>query len=767
MTTARAEALPAGGWRTTRLVRHSVREVPAVQSGLMPSCLGRGCLLITDDGRGVAAALAERLTARGIEAAVTRDVPPEADGVVFLGGLREVADPEDAIAVNRDAFTAARTVAARFTQQGGLFVTVQDTGGDFGLSGRQGDRAWLGGLAALARTLAKEWPEAAVKAIDCECAGRDTGRIADALADELCHGGTLLDVGLHADGRRTTLAVEAEPAPSPVRRWRTSARQPVIGPESVVVATGGARGITAAAMRALAAAHHPRIVLIGRTPLVDEPSLLRAASDEKALKHAIVTDRLRDDGPMPTPSEVGALAQRVLAAREVRSTIGALTDAGSLVRYLPVDVCDTAGLSEALSQVRREWGPVTGLVHGAGILADRPVEAKTAEVFNRVFDVKVRGLRSLLAATAEDPLSFVYLFSSVAAQFGNVGQSDYAMANEVLFQVAAAESARRPQRPVTAIGWGPWQAGMVTSELAGHFRDSGVGLVPVEEGGRAVVATLGAITPGRRILLSADSDRVLPSARRNRQAVIQFGMDDQPQLRDHSINGVAVVPVVFTLDRLVAAARELDPARREVALAEFRVFRRLTVQPGQTRRLTLGVDDRQGSELRICDEDGRPCQAARVTTAASGERYTDWSPLDRPEPFGYADPYDSDALFHGPLFRSLKAVDGISAQGADGTVAGVRERGWPGRYAHTDPAAVDAALQLGVLWAERVLQVATLPMAVGFIRLRTSGALTQPVRCVVRGRHIGSDHVVCDIALLDPGGRARMELLGVSLVRRP
>jgi NAD(P)-dependent dehydrogenase (short-subunit alcohol dehydrogenase family) len=762
VTTALAEP-----GRTVRLVRHTVREVPAVQSGLTPSCLGRGRLLVTDDGRGVAAALVERLTGRGVEAAVTRDVPPEADGVVFLGGLRDVAGPEEAIAVNQEAFTAARTVAARFARRGGLFVTVQDTGGDFGLGGRQGDRAWLGGLAALARTLAKEWPAATVKAIDCERAGRGQDRIADTLADELCHGGTLLDVGLHTDGRRTTLVATAEPAPSPVRQWPAGSRQPVVGPESVVVATGGARGITAAAMLAMAQAHHPHIVLIGRTPLVDEPPLLSAASDEKALKHAIVADRLRGDGPMPTPHEVGALAQRVLAAREVRGTIAALADAGSSVRYVPVDVCDTAALSDALARVRREWGPVTGLVHGAGVLADKPVEAKTPEVFSRVFDVKVRGLRSLLAATAEDPLSFVYLFSSVAAQFGNAGQSDYAMANEVLFQVAAAESVRRPQRPMTAIGWGPWQAGMVTAELAEHFRGSGVGLVPVHEGGRAFVATLGATTRGRRVLVSADGDRVLPGARRQRQAVIRFGMDDQPQLRDHTISGVAVVPVALTLDRLVAAARELDPACREVALAELRVFRRLTVEPGRTRRLALGVDDEPGTVLTIRDEDGRPCQAARVTTAVPGERYADWSPLDRPEPLRYADPYDSEALFHGPMFRSLKAVDGMSAQGADGAVTGVRERGWPGRYPHTDPAGVDAALQLGVLWAEHVLQVATLPMAVRFVRLRTSGALALPVRCAVRGRRTGSDHAVCDIALLDPDGQARMELLGVSLVRRP
>ena len=765
MSTAPAETVAAGTSRTERLVRYTVREVPAALPGLTPYGLGRGRLFVTEDGGGVATALVERLTARGIDAAVTGEVPPEADGVVFLGGLREVTCQE-AIAVNREAFTAARSVAARFARHGGLFVSVQDTGGDFGLGGRQGDRAWLGGLAALARTVAKEWPEATVKAIDCERAGRDPGRIAAALAEELCHGGTLLDVGLHADGRRTTPAVEAEQAPSP--RWRTEFQRPVLDSESVIVATGGARGITAAAMHAIARAHRPRIVLIGRTRPADEPPLLRAAGDENAVRRAIVEDRLRSGGPMPAPAEVGALARRIITAREVRRTVAALLDAGSDVRYLPVDVGDAGALGEALSRVRREWGPVTGLVHGAGVLADLPVEAKTAAVFDRVFDVKVQGLRSLLAATAEDPLSFVYLFSSVAAQFGNAGQSDYAMANEVFFQVAAAESKRRPQCPITAIGWGPWQGGMVTPELAGHFRGSGVGLVPVEEGARAVLATLGTAPPGRRILVAADGDQVLPRAGRSRKAVLRFGLDDRPELRDHTIGGDTVVPLALTLDRLVAAARELHPSRHELVLADLRVFRRLTVEPGRPRRLTLTVADGPGgADLKISDENGKPCQAARTTTAVSGELYADWSPLVRPEPLGHADPYASDALFHGPMFRALKSVDGVSAEGADGTVTGVRERGWSGRYPHTDPAAVDAAFQLGVLWAEHVSGMATLPMAVRFVRLRTSGALPHPLRCAVRGRRTGADHVVCDIALLDPGGGAHVELLGVSLIRRP
>ncbi|MFG2004314.1 SDR family NAD(P)-dependent oxidoreductase [Spirillospora sp. NPDC048911] len=791
-------ARPAG-----LLVRHLVRATPAPPSGLEMAGLRRGRLVVTGDGGGVAVRLAERLSARGVPAEVAAgpaEIPADAAGVVFLGGLREVDGPDEAIALNREAFAAARAVAARFTRDGGVFVTVQDTGGDFGLGGRQGHRAWLGGLAALARTVAKEWPDAAVKALDCERAGRTPDQLADVIAGELFTGGTVLDVGLRSDGSRTTLVARAEPTPVPVSRWhagpaclppRTSPAHPppappeyppLIGPDSVVVATGGGRGITAAAVRAIAAAHRPRLVLIGRTPLTDEPASLRAAGDETAVRSAIVADRRREGAPMPAPAEIGALARQVIAAREVRRTIEDLTRAGSGVRYLCLDVRDAGALGRALEGVRQDWGPVTGLVHGAGVLADKPVEGKTQEMFDRVFGVKVHGLRSLLDATADDPLSFVCLFSSVAAQFGNVGQSDYAMANEVLFQVAAAQAASHPGRAVTAVGWGPWDAGMVTPELAGHFRGDGVGLVPAVEGGRAVLATLGTAPPGRRLLVAADGDRLLPADGRRRKAALRVSLDGRPELRDHDIGGAPVVPVAVALEWFIAAAKDLDPAQDQIALADLRVFQKLTVEPGQTRRLTLTIDEkRDGTELRILDENDRPCQSARLANVVPSQKYVDWSPPAELRPLKHASPYDSDALFHGPSFRALRTVDGVSADGAAGTVVGARELGWPGlepgrpgrdgggscRCRHLDPAAVDAALQLAVLWAEHMMNGATLPMAVRFVRSSMNGTLAHPARCVVRGRETGPDQARCDVALLEPGGRPSLELLGVTLVRRP
>ena len=80
-------------------------------------------------------------------------------------------------------------------------------------------------------------------------------------------------------------------------------------------------------------------------------------------------------------------------------------------------------------------------------------------------------------------MSWLVLFSWIAGRLGNRGQSDYAMANEVLNKVAALEQRRRgPGCVVRALGWGPWDGGMVDEGLRRHFADQHVPLIAVPSG---------------------------------------------------------------------------------------------------------------------------------------------------------------------------------------------------------------------------------------------------------------------------------------------
>jgi acyl transferase domain-containing protein/NADP-dependent 3-hydroxy acid dehydrogenase YdfG len=457
------------------LGRYLIEATPAPSTDSLLSGLRDGPIAITDDGRGVASALAARLTAAGIDVAVETGVPPSGyAGVIFLGGLRDLATIDEALAVNRDGFAAAKAAA------GGLFVTVSALGGAFGSHGCDPAGAWSSGLTALARTAAREWPHGNVKSIDLERSGRGSAALADAIAHELLHGGTELDVGLKANGERVTMCsvpVEIEPGSLP------------LGADDVIVVSGGGRGVTAACIVELARASKATFVLLGRSQLVDEPEVHRSAVDDASLKRSLLADAT-SRGQALTPSELSAAASLIATNREIRSTVAAIEQVGGRARYLRVDTSDARSVADAFTAVRSEYGAITGIVHGAGVLADKLIVDKTTAQFDTVFDTKVVGLRNLLSASDNDKLRLLCVFSSVAARTGNVGQADYAMANEVLNKVAINERLRRRNCVVKSIGWGPWAGGMVGPSLQAHFDAIGVSLIDLATGARMFVAEL-------------------------------------------------------------------------------------------------------------------------------------------------------------------------------------------------------------------------------------------------------------------------------------
>ena len=751
--------------------RFAVREIPAPAVGMaLAGVLAAGRIVVTDEGTGLAAAIVTRLGANGVRATVVSHVPVDAEVVVFLGGMRAVSTVEEAVAVNREAFHATRAVAARFAAEGGVLVTVQDTGGDFGLSGRDATRAWLGGVSALARTAAREWPSASVKAIDCERGGRSVDAVAAAIVNEILGGGSTLEVGLHADGARTTLASVVSLVGGPAAGAGKTLR---IGADSVVVASGGARGVTAAALIALAKAKHPRIVLLGRTALEDEPAELRSFADEAGLKRAIV-QKMQSEGRKPTPAEVSGEAFRVLANREIRANLAALESAGSKVRYLAVDVQNAGAISTALDAVRKDWGKITAVVHAAGVLADKRIHEKTDEQFDRVFDTKVGGLRALLAATANDPLTAVCLFSSIAARTGNVGQCDYAMANEVLNLVGCAERTRRGEACVVrSIGWGPWEGGMVTPALKSHFEQMGVALIPLDLGARIFVEEMEGGSPDVTIVVGGTSGEGAFGAAASPQVSVEVRVSakSHPYLADHRVAGVPVVPVTLAMEWMLRGARACRPDLMATTVRNVKVLRgikldrfdhegdRLVVRCRQTSDGEIAVEVRgQNDALHYSAVVAMAPQGARSPAAQTAPTVDRWT---------LPNVYDGHVLFHGERFQVIRAVEGVSRAGIIGTLAGVTEVGWPSEAWRSDPAMLDGGLQLALLWTRNVLDGASLPMALGELRTYREGIANGPVLCVLYARQVHDARAVCDIAFVDATGAVIAEMIGVETVLRP
>jgi hypothetical protein len=79
-------------------------------------------------------------------------------------------------------------------------------------------------------------------------------------------------------------------------------------------------------------------------------------------------------------------------------------------------------------------------------------------------------------------LKFLIFFSSVVARFGNVGQTDYSAANEVLNKLADRLDSQWQDVQVTSINWGPWDAGMMPAGLRKLASEKGINPIPADEG---------------------------------------------------------------------------------------------------------------------------------------------------------------------------------------------------------------------------------------------------------------------------------------------
>jgi len=768
--------LPSAAASMHGVLRYPLRAVEKRALGFATAGLfGSEQIVMTDDGQGVAEALAKLFADRGLKAEVCRgELPENCDALIFLGGLRD-ADEVQALEVNREAFSAARSVAARFTEQGGTFISVQDTGGDFGLSGSS--RAWLAGLSGLAKTAAQEWPDATIRAIDLERGGRQAIEIAGALMSELAAGGNDLEVGLTADGRRWMFESVAETVKT------IGERDDVVDARSVILASGGGRGVTAATLIGLAQSHACRFILLGRSELFAESADSQGIEGDAELKRALLV-AAKERGQKILPAELGAEVSRILANREINATLEAIGAAGGEARYVSADVQDAEALAKAIEPIREEWGAITGLVHGAGVLADKLIAEKSPEQFDRVFNTKVNGLRALLEVTSQDPLRFLAFFSSVAARCGNRGQCDYAMANEVLNKVAAAERGRRADGVVVkSFNWGPWEGGMVNPALKSRFESLGVPLIPLATGARMLVDELTSVSGDDvEIVLGGEpkSDALLAEEGPRTTGVdLLVDRDHFPYLDGHRVKGEAVVPVALVLEWFARATRAILPQLRCVGFSDVRVLKGIrlpnfdTTGAGETFRIQVEP---------LSNGNGATCRA-ELFNASGIKHYSATVILAEDEIAGdgpvptlsalapWVNEIYGGSLFHGEEFCVIRELAGVSIEGIEASLVGVHEMGWsadgPQEGWQLDPALLDGGLQLALLWTQHMTGGHSLPTSIAEVQLNRGHLPVGTVRCVVKGRQAKAEKCLTDLYFVDANDVLIAEFRGVETVVLP
>ncbi|HEY6422755.1 MAG TPA: beta-ketoacyl synthase N-terminal-like domain-containing protein, partial [Pseudonocardiaceae bacterium] len=293
-----------------------------------------GCrVAVVGDGVGIALELAVLLERRGaLVQLLGADQPVEVPGtdvLIYLAALDRGRGPvlPAGFAVLRDAVLGGVNQLYVVTGSGGKFGRAHNANGVAGI-----------GLPGLVRTIAREFPDRAIRVIDVD-PKEEPVHVAGCLLAELLTRDAPVAVGCAA-GERVTLKLAAAPLGSASVGAAPVGAAPV-GPDSVVLLTGGARGITAQVAIGLARAGGGHLELVGRTPLPvnDEDPVTAAAADQVALRRVLAQSGER------RPAEIEAEISRILAQREIKATLAELSGVAASVRYSAVDVQDPAAVS--------------------------------------------------------------------------------------------------------------------------------------------------------------------------------------------------------------------------------------------------------------------------------------------------------------------------------------------------------------------------------------------------------------------------------------
>jgi NAD(P)-dependent dehydrogenase (short-subunit alcohol dehydrogenase family) len=515
-------------------------EIP-LSPGAVPR-VPKGAVILTDDGRGVARDLANRLADFGQPIAIVSLAEPEAvngdgyrvdltdpaavaefvqrvrtefgaiGGLVHALPLAAIQEPSNLVdRARRDVkslYLLARELEPDLRQaEGGnaFLLAATALGGELGYGNRELDSPALaahGAVLGFLKCVGLEWPEVLVRAVDVDPSD-SAAALAECLLRELTDRRGPLEVGYRQAARVTW-----EPVAAPLQSDDETAKV-ALASDSAVLITGGARGITAEIACALAERYQPNLIIVGRSPRpeVDEAPDTASLTEPTAIKQAIMA-RLATEGRKASPAEVEAEFRALLRDREIRGNLSRLTETGAHVEYHSLDVRDREALARLITDVTARFGNIAGVVHGAGVIEDKLLRDKTPESFDRVFGTKVQSAQALAELLDPEELKFCVFFASIASRYGNRGQSDYAAANEVLSKLAMELDRRWPAR-VFSIAWGPWkQVGMV-AELEPHLEARGVALIHPAVGAAKFIEELEFGWKGEsEVLIAGGADRV-------------------------------------------------------------------------------------------------------------------------------------------------------------------------------------------------------------------------------------------------------------------
>ena len=375
---------------------------------------------------------------------------------------------------------------------------------------------------------------------------------------------------------------------------------------SVVVATGGARGVTAVMLESIANECGCHIIAFGRSPLEKGPPGLGPEE-----KEAWFYERFIEEHPGKNASEMKIAFEKAQARWEADDTIAKLNAIGGKVEYMQVDVTDANQVEQALANIHSRFGRIDLLIHGAGVQASMLLQDRTLADFRRTYSVKVVGLNNLVGAARKQVgfLPAVHVLTSAYSIFGNDGQHDYCAANETMDRLCDMTN-QDPNTNWSSIAWLAWDGiGMTRGSeykvLAKQRKLSGVDAQTGQRIFRDVIS--GRTGAAINVPVSAAEHlqyrlETAPAIEASCGSMIEvpINLAEIQCLPYHLVGGIPTLPGAWIVDCMVHAALKLASDRDSIceAVIDLPSFKRFVRYANQQNPNMRVFAQQQGDSIR-------------------------------------------------------------------------------------------------------------------------------------------------------------------------
>lgn len=545
------------------------------------------------------------------------------------------------------------------------FLAVTRTDGKLGQGGRGNTSVIGGGITGLVKCLNLEWSPVFCRVADMQPELKNADIARQIIAELHDADVSIVETAYSDEGRKTTAATPSEVFEN--REIETS-----VTSDSVFLVSGGARGVTASCVIEMSKVFQCKFILLGRSDFdFVVPDFAQNESDDGTLKRLIMND-LKERGEKPGLPLVKSIHKNIVAKKEIDDTIAQIENHGGEVIYVKGDVTKLGSFKLALTAAEKKLGRVTGIIHGAGRLADKYIQDKSESDFENVLSVKLDGLLSLFGAVNLNKLDHLIMFSSVAGFYGNVGQTDYAVANEILSKTAHLFKTNHPNTRVSAINWGAWDSGMVSGELKAQFEAAGITLVNSDGGAAMLVNELNtdyADQPQVIIggtLPAAVSHLGAPQTHRIHR---KLSLENNPFLNHHVIQGNAVLPVVNAVGWMSQSCAALYPDYTVFRIEDTKLFKGIAFDGTQKEDYILELKELEKTAERIVfettvfSEGGKlPMYHYRAKVTLVNKKNLPAAPTFEHQISGDYQPtdgsilYQDGSLFHGAYFQGIEQI---------------------------------------------------------------------------------------------------------------